>query len=224
MKLTMRWAFLAAAGILLPAAVLAAEPANGEGQKIYDAKCASCHGKDAKGNPNMAKIFKVETSALDLTWEGSSGKEDAELKAVISKGKNKMPAYEKQIKPEQIDALLAYVRSLAPVKESAGGETAGPGEGAAAPVVSEAAKAQYAKSCASCHGKAGEGSPAMAKVFKVDPALLNMVDSDTLAKSDAELIKITQDGLNKMPGYQGKLSDDLIAEVIGYLRSMKAAE
>ena len=37
---------------------------------------------------------------------------DADLAAVISSGKNKMPAYAKQLKPEEIAELAAYSRAL----------------------------------------------------------------------------------------------------------------
>ena len=41
-----------------------------------------------------------------------TGKSDAALKEVIDKGKNKMPAYGKSLKPDEIQGLVAYVRSL----------------------------------------------------------------------------------------------------------------
>jgi len=41
-----------------------------------------------------------------------AGKSDADLRAVIEKGKNKMPAYGKSLKPEEIQGLVAYIRSL----------------------------------------------------------------------------------------------------------------
>jgi mono/diheme cytochrome c family protein len=41
-----------------------------------------------------------------------AGKSDAELKDVIDKGKNKMPAYGKSLKPDEIQGLVAYIRGL----------------------------------------------------------------------------------------------------------------
>ena len=37
---------------------------------------------------------------------------DADLTAAIAKGKNKMPSYEKSLKPEDIQGLVAYIRTL----------------------------------------------------------------------------------------------------------------
>ncbi len=41
---------------------------------------------------------------------------DAQLAEIIAKGKNKMPGYEKTLKPEQIKDLVAYIRELAKKK------------------------------------------------------------------------------------------------------------
>ena len=81
----------------------------------------------------------------------------------------------------------------------------------------------YGAKCASCHAKDGTGNPSMAKVFKVDPAVLDLVKKESLAKSDADLIKIVTDGVNKMPAYKGKLSDADIAAVVAYVRSLAPA-
>jgi mono/diheme cytochrome c family protein len=37
---------------------------------------------------------------------------DEELADVIESGKNKMPAYGKTLKPDEIKAIIAYIRSL----------------------------------------------------------------------------------------------------------------
>jgi mono/diheme cytochrome c family protein len=37
---------------------------------------------------------------------------DAQLSEVVATGKNKMPAYDKQLKPADIQTLVAYVREL----------------------------------------------------------------------------------------------------------------
>jgi len=66
----------------------------------YKAKCAMCHGADG------SKI-----TAHDLTAAAAQGMSDADLAAVITNGKGKMPA-SKSLKPDQVTALVAYVRTL----------------------------------------------------------------------------------------------------------------
>ena len=82
--------------------------------KLYTAKCAMCHGKDFKGNPAMAKMFKLEPSALSLVSKEVQAKKDADLTEIVKKGKNKMPALGEKLKPEEIAGLIAYIRSSAP--------------------------------------------------------------------------------------------------------------
>ena len=83
---------------------------------LYTQKCSSCHGKDAKGNPAMAKMFKLDASALDLTSKTTMAKKDEELIATTTKGHGKMPAYETKLKPEEIKSLVMYIRSLSKPK------------------------------------------------------------------------------------------------------------
>ena len=106
------------------------------GAKLYEAKCASCHGKDGKGKEAMAKMFKLELAALDLIDEGSLSKTDKELFDLTAEGINKMPGYKDKMKAEEIDAVIAYMRSLAPAPvpaEAAPEEEAKPQEGGQEP-------------------------------------------------------------------------------------------
>lgn len=82
-------------------------------KKLFDNKCASCHAKDGKGNTTMAKPLKLDASKLNLLTPATLGKTDAELAAVTSEGREKMPAYKGKIKPEDIAGLVTYIRSLA---------------------------------------------------------------------------------------------------------------
>jgi len=84
-----------------------------DGKKVYDKKCASCHGKDGKGNAAMVKMLKVDISLLDIVDKGTLGKSDDELVSVTTKGSNKMPAYGKELRDEEINGVVSYIRSLA---------------------------------------------------------------------------------------------------------------
>lgn len=75
----------------------------------YKAKCASCHGLDGSGNTVTGKKLKVR----DLRSAEVQKMTDAQLQAVIAKGKGKMPAYEKALGAEQVKQLTAYTRQLA---------------------------------------------------------------------------------------------------------------
>lgn len=94
--------------IILFSLTVAAE----DGKKIYDKKCASCHGKDGKGNQAMLKMLKVDASLLNLIDKGTLDKSDEELVSIASNGLNKMPAYGKELKDEEIKSVVSYIRSL----------------------------------------------------------------------------------------------------------------
>lgn len=96
----------------LGASLLCAE--NPAAKKLYDGKCASCHGKDGKGNPAMTKVLKVDAGALDMTTPAVAAKTDEELIKITAEGKGKMPGYAKKMKPEEIKATVEHIRSLAP--------------------------------------------------------------------------------------------------------------
>ena len=75
---------------------------------LYKAKCAVCHGAAGKGDSPAGKSMGV----VSFSDPKIAAKSDAELKDAIEKGKNKMPAYGKTLKPDEIQGLVAYIRSL----------------------------------------------------------------------------------------------------------------
>jgi mono/diheme cytochrome c family protein len=78
------------------------------GGDLYKAKCAACHGPDGKGDTAMGKNLKLR----DLGSADVQGQSDADLNTIITKGKNKMPAYDGKLTKEQIDSLVKHIRSL----------------------------------------------------------------------------------------------------------------
>ena len=75
---------------------------------LFKSKCVMCHGEDGSGNTPSGKALK----AKDLRSEETQKKSDAEIAEVITKGRNKMPAFAQKLKPDQIQQLVAYVRQL----------------------------------------------------------------------------------------------------------------
>jgi cytochrome c6 len=78
------------------------------GKAVFEKSCASCHGKDGKGNPAMAKVLGEK--GLDLTSKDATQKSDEQLLKVIAEGAGKMPA--QKITKEESKQVLDYVRSL----------------------------------------------------------------------------------------------------------------
>jgi len=100
------WMTVTLGGLLL--AGLPARAADDATVKLYQAKCVACHAADGSGNTTVGKALKIK----DLRDPEVQKAGDADLTTLIAKGKDKMPANEKTLKPEQIKSLVAYVREL----------------------------------------------------------------------------------------------------------------
>ena len=77
-----------------------------DGAADYKAKCASCHGADGAGA--MAK----KMGSRDLNSADFQKTSEADVVAVIAKGKGKMPGYEGKLTADQITAVAKYVKTL----------------------------------------------------------------------------------------------------------------
>jgi mono/diheme cytochrome c family protein len=95
---------------LLSAAVLIAAPAAfGDAAEVYAKNCASCHGKDGKGETTMGKKTKVK-DYTDAKAQASFT--DAEALKVILEGKEKMKGYKDKITAEEAAEQVKYVRAF----------------------------------------------------------------------------------------------------------------
>ena len=106
------WSTKAISGIgLLSVATMFCGPAKADEKSaaLYKQKCALCHGADGKGHTPTGKTMKVRS----FTDPEVAKMSEDELAGAIEKGKDKMPAYGKTMKPDEIKAMVAYVRSLA---------------------------------------------------------------------------------------------------------------
>lgn len=112
MRKTKNWIVkiaVVAAALAVIAFMSASAQADAAAEATYKAKCAACHGPDGKGETATGKSMKAGSFASPEVAKMS----DDDLATAIAKGKNKMPAYEKSLKPDQIKGLVAYIRSLA---------------------------------------------------------------------------------------------------------------
>jgi cytochrome c6 len=108
-KMFMRFApevFLVSLTIL---ALPAGTRAQSDAAKIFKTSCSLCHGPDGSGDTPTGKALK----AKDLRSDEVQKQSDAELAAVISKGRNKMPAFGSKFSPDVINSLVAYIRQMA---------------------------------------------------------------------------------------------------------------
>ena len=102
-------ASLGAASMLVSATAMAQmDPKKVE--RAWKSKCASCHGATGKGDTDKGKELKIP----DMTTPAFQAKKDDEFKKAILDGveKEKSHAFKDDLTPEQVDALVAYIRSF----------------------------------------------------------------------------------------------------------------
>ncbi|KAF0249295.1 MAG: hypothetical protein FD167_1297 [bacterium] len=82
-----------------------------DAQKLFLGRCRACHGEDGKGNKAVAPEVPNFTSAA---WHAKE--KDKELYDAIANGKGSgkgaMPKWNGLLKPEEMQGLVEYVRSL----------------------------------------------------------------------------------------------------------------
>ena len=72
------------------------------GQEIYEISCARCHGDDL-GGTRLAPGVGAGSALVD--------KDDAYAIATVTRGRGNMPSFENPLTAEQIESVMAYVRS-----------------------------------------------------------------------------------------------------------------
>jgi cytochrome c6 len=86
----------------------AGKPDDDAGKKIFEANCAACHGSDGAGTPVGLSLM-----APDLRSDAVQKLSDDDLKKQVSEGKNNMPPFKDTLSTDQIQAVVAYVRTFA---------------------------------------------------------------------------------------------------------------
>lgn len=107
-RIAWRTAFPALVALLATLAFPSGLRAQNDAAKVFKANCTLCHGEDGGANTPTGKALK----ARDLRSEDVQKQTDAELNAVITKGRNKMPAFGSKLSPDMIKSLVTYIRTL----------------------------------------------------------------------------------------------------------------
>jgi cytochrome c6 len=99
-------------GIVLTAAILFSGTISfgqSGGEAVYKAKCQSCHGAQGVPNPGIAKAMGVKPAGDPAVKAHSA----AEMIAVTTNGKAKMPAFKDKLTAAQIKDSVDYFRTFA---------------------------------------------------------------------------------------------------------------
>jgi mono/diheme cytochrome c family protein len=85
-----------------------------------------------------------------------------------------------------------------------------------APAAAQSAADLYKTKCAACHGPEGRGDTPAGKKF----GARDFHSEEVQKKTDKELFDVTKNGKEKMPKYDGKLTDDQIRDLVKYVREL----
>jgi len=90
-------------------AELGLTPTQAMGRHVFDANCARCHEPySSRGlhGPSLHDLYKKQYLPSGMPAN------DERITEVITRGRVKMPAFGGSISSDQIDALLAYLKTL----------------------------------------------------------------------------------------------------------------
>ncbi len=215
--MTCRLSVLAGAGVIFALACATGNAADtkqaalaAKGKAVFDENCVACHQPDAVGLPGTAPSLR----AKELLRYGS----DRFFTQTITDGRpdTPMPSFADVLKPADIKAVIAYLRSLA--KEPSQGNDIDKERPSAGDVA--LGKDRFAQICASCHGENGEGYEAEGSGTAIGKA-------GFLSKASDGFIRGTiREGRSNTPmhGFIGasalaNLSYQEIDAIVAYLRS-----
>jgi len=90
--------------------------ADKKAERLWKSKCASCHGADGKGDTDKGKEMGIADITTDA-WQKEFT--DDKIKDVTAKGLKRQKNGKDQemkplsdLKPEQVDAIIKYMRTL----------------------------------------------------------------------------------------------------------------
>jgi len=164
------------------------EQALGIGQSLFANYCAQCHGSTARGGPGFPNL-------TDEAWLYGGAPENIEY--TIRRGRSGIMAPLGPVLGEDVDAMVAYVRSMAD------------GLQAGTPI-----HTRYVTFCSACHGADGTGNQLVGGPSLVDDIWL-------YGSSDAEIRKSIVEGRNGvMPPNENLLGPDRSRILAAYVYSL----
>jgi len=86
--------------------VSSASGSEDEGEALYKARCAMCHGADGKGDTKAGKMVETPDLLAERPWKHGESLE--EVAKIIRDGAGKMPGAKGRLSEDQITAVARY--------------------------------------------------------------------------------------------------------------------
>jgi mono/diheme cytochrome c family protein len=94
--------------VILLALLLGTYSLADSGAENYKTRCSACHGSDGAAQTMLGRNLKLRSLASPDVQKLS----DDELFVIISKGRGKMPSFDKKLSQDQIRDLVKHIRAL----------------------------------------------------------------------------------------------------------------
>ncbi len=173
------------------------------GAYVYDSLCVSCHGIYGAGDGLQAAALPAPPRNLSAPAYQSQV-HDEELWQVIAHGQGAMPGAAEVLTPEELRAVIAFIRLLSPGYEL------------------------YDRFCAACHGP--DGSPVAPSLPEdptadLPPVAIPRFDEEYFRTHTDEHIRVwirhmLTENRTAMPHFSGELNAEEVRQIFTYLRSL----
>lgn len=102
--------------VMVVAAACGKDKAPMDGARLFAAACARCHGPEGRGGVPAAPNAPVPRNFVDPAFQAA--RTDADLRRTILEGKGTgMPPFKAALAPDEIDALVAHLRTFDPRRQ-----------------------------------------------------------------------------------------------------------
>lgn len=195
---------LCSLGWLLPAH--AAGAPQGDAARLFASYCSVCHGE--KGDGKSRAQNSLNPPPRDFTSTPAERLSRSQMIAAVTHGKpgTAMAAWQTQLQPQQIEALVDYVRSsFMP-----------------APVVTQSSRGRqvFSKNCAVCHGEQGDGRSRAQTSLNPPPRDFTAAAARTELSAQRMLTSVTFGRADTaMAGFKNRLSAEDIRAVVAFIRA-----
>lgn len=194
-----------------------------EGRALYEANCSTCHALDASGTANGPSLLESGPAATDFMLRTG--------RMPLANPADQPERGDPKFTPAQIDALIAYISSIAPGGEPIPTVDASAGDLALGAQV-------FLDNCASCHGAGASGDsvgggqiapslyPAdpteIGEAVRIGPGVMPNFGPETIDQADldslaAYLLWLRDNGDDGglQLGRAGAVAEGLVAVVVG---------
>jgi cbb3-type cytochrome c oxidase subunit III len=172
----------------------------------YQSYCSVCHGE--KGNGKSRAQNSLNPPPLDFTSGKASQLSREQMVLAVTNGKagTAMTAWKSQLKTQQIEMIVDYVRNTFMLASTAADNSRG--------------RNVFSKNCSVCHGEKGDGKSRAQNSLNPPPRDFTSPSAKSELTQQRMITSVTFGRADTaMAGFKTQLSAEDISAVVAYIRS-----